>query len=143
MLDDSQPTAQPVQTTQPSEETAVIGYTEEVVLGDERVEVDHREVRHRCDADEHRHGARRRHRRRSDQIDHTDPIREFEDREESSVVDVVVGVGGNQHTVTASVEDRSHMDYPVLLGRDILENYQVDVSRRIDGNPADTPEEEE
>jgi len=59
------------------------------------------------------------------------------------VVDVVVGVGGNQHTVTASVEDRSHMDYPVLLGRDILGNYQVDVSRRIDSDAADTPEEEE
>ncbi len=59
------------------------------------------------------------------------------------VVDVVVGVGGTQHTVTASVEDRSHMDYPALLGRDILENYQVDVSRRVDGDMADTPEEEE
>jgi len=48
------------------------------------------------------------------------------------VVDVVVGVGGNRHTVTASVEDRGHMDYPVLLGRDILKNYQVDVRRRVD-----------
>ncbi len=59
------------------------------------------------------------------------------------VVDVVVGVGGNQHTVTASIEDRSHMDYPVILGRDILEKYQVDVSKRADGNLAETPEEEE
>lgn len=48
------------------------------------------------------------------------------------VVDVVVGVGGNRHTVSASIEDRSHMDYPVLLGRDILKNYQVDISRRAD-----------
>ena len=48
------------------------------------------------------------------------------------VVDVVVGIGGTQHTVTASVEDRSHMDYPMLLGRDILENYRVDVRRRAD-----------
>ena len=48
------------------------------------------------------------------------------------VVDIVVGVGGHQHTVTASVEDRSHMDYPMLLGRDILEHYQVDVRRRSD-----------
>lgn len=59
------------------------------------------------------------------------------------VVDVVVGVGGNQHTVTASVEDRSHMDYPVILGRDILGNYQVDVGRRADRDAPDTPEEEE
>ena len=54
------------------------------------------------------------------------------------VVDVVVGVGGDRHTVSASVEDRSHMDYPVLLGRDILESYRVDIRRR-----ADTAEESE
>lgn len=47
------------------------------------------------------------------------------------VVDVVVGVGGDRHTVSASIEDRSHMEYPVLLGRDILENYQVDIRRRV------------
>ena len=48
------------------------------------------------------------------------------------VVDLVVGVGGTQHTVTASVVDRSHMDYPLLLGRDVLEHYQVDVRKRAD-----------
>jgi len=48
------------------------------------------------------------------------------------VVDLVVGIGGEQHTVTASVEDRGHMEYPVLLGRDILSNYQVDVGKRAD-----------
>ncbi|WP_123539202.1 putative ATP-dependent zinc protease [Halosimplex salinum] len=48
------------------------------------------------------------------------------------LVDVVVGVGGTRHTVTASVEDRSHMNYPVILGRDILGDYQVDVSRQAD-----------
>ncbi len=48
------------------------------------------------------------------------------------VVDLVIGIGGTQHTVTASVEDRSHMGYPLLLGRDILEHYQVDVRRRAD-----------
>jgi RimK family alpha-L-glutamate ligase len=49
------------------------------------------------------------------------------------VVDLVIGIGGTQHTVTASVEDRSHMDYPLLLGRDVLEHYRVDVRRRSDG----------
>jgi RimK family alpha-L-glutamate ligase len=53
------------------------------------------------------------------------------------LVDVVVGVKGTQHTVTASVEDRGHMDYPLLLGRDILEHYHVDVTR---GTQADTEE---
>ncbi|MWV64121.1 30S ribosomal protein S6--L-glutamate ligase [Halorubrum sp. JWXQ-INN 858] len=51
------------------------------------------------------------------------------------VVDLVIGVGGNQHTVTASVEDRGHMEYPILLGRDILENYRVDVRKRVDADP--------
>ena len=59
------------------------------------------------------------------------------------VVDIVVGVGGRQHTVTASVEDRSHMDYPMLLGRDILEHYQVDVRRRSDAEGEAESEEEE
>ena len=54
------------------------------------------------------------------------------------MVDLVIGIGGTQHTVTASVGDRSHMDYPLLLGRDILKHYQVDVNRRADdGNDAD------
>jgi RimK family alpha-L-glutamate ligase len=48
------------------------------------------------------------------------------------VVDLVIGIGGTQHTVTASVEDRSHMDYRLLLGRDVLEHYRVDVRRRAD-----------
>lgn len=57
------------------------------------------------------------------------------------VVDVVVGIGGNQHTVTASVEDRSHMQYPALLGRDILQHYNVDVTREVDGNGSGTDDQ--
>lgn len=45
------------------------------------------------------------------------------------VVDLLVGIAGRWHEVTASVEDRGHMDYPVLLGRDILGKYHVDVTR--------------
>ena len=56
------------------------------------------------------------------------------------VVDLVIGIGGSQHTVTASVQDRSHMSYPLLLGRDILEHYQVDVRKRAD---RDTTEQDE
>lgn len=56
------------------------------------------------------------------------------------LVDVVVGVGGRQHTVTASVEDRSHMSYPLLLGRDILQHYHVDVTRRVDDGDRETEE---
>ncbi len=53
------------------------------------------------------------------------------------VVDLVIGIGGNQHTVTASVEDRSHMQFPLLLGRDILEHYRVDVRKRADSDPSE------
>ncbi|UIO98832.1 RimK family alpha-L-glutamate ligase [Halobaculum sp. CBA1158] len=59
------------------------------------------------------------------------------------VVDLVVGIGGEQHTVTASVEDRSHMEYPLLLGRDILQHYRVDVGRRADEGAAGERDEEE
>ena len=59
------------------------------------------------------------------------------------VVDLVIGIGGNQHTVTASVEDRSHMDYPLLLGRDILQHYQVNVRKRADDAVEEDEREEE
>jgi RimK family alpha-L-glutamate ligase len=65
------------------------------------------------------------------------------------VVDLVIGIAGDQHTVTASVEDRGHMEYPLLLGRDILEHYRVDVRRkadsdtRTDGEDGEILEEEE
>jgi hypothetical protein len=55
------------------------------------------------------------------------------------VVDIVVGVGGDRHTVAASLEDRGHVDSQLLLGRDILQHYQVDVRRRSD---VDNPSEE-
>jgi len=58
------------------------------------------------------------------------------------ILDPVVGIGGAQHTVTASVEDRSHVDYPLLLGRDILEHYLVDITRRSDDS-GDEPDSEE
>lgn len=48
------------------------------------------------------------------------------------VVDLTVGVNGTWHTVTASIEDRKHMTHDVLLGRDILERYQVDVTQTVD-----------
>lgn len=51
------------------------------------------------------------------------------------VVDLVIGIGGHQHAVAANVEDRSHMTHPVLLGRDVLKHYRLDVSRRVDEEP--------
>lgn len=46
------------------------------------------------------------------------------------VVDVDLAIDGEWQTVTVSVEDRSHMSYPVLLGRDVLSGYRIDVDRR-------------
>jgi len=144
VLDDSRPTAQPTEAIAQDTEPAVIGYTEEVVLSGTSGS---KSVLAKSDT-----GATRTSIDTSlaadigaGPIKSITRIRSGSSKQSKSrpVVDVVVGVGGNQHTVTASVEDRSHMDYPVLLGRDILENYQVDVSRRIDSDAADTPEEEE
>ncbi|WP_226041475.1 RimK family alpha-L-glutamate ligase [Natrinema sp. DC36] len=144
VLDDSRPAAQPPDVRGQDTEPAVIGYTEEVILSGTSGS---KTVLAKSDT-----GATRTSIDTSlaadigaGPIKSITRIRSGSSKQSKSrpVVDVVVGVGGNQHTVTASVEDRSHMDYPVLLGRDILGNYQVDVSRRIDADASDTPEEEE
>jgi RimK family alpha-L-glutamate ligase len=51
-------------------------------------------------------------------------------RSRRPLVEIEVRVGGRWHRTTASIEDRSHMRYPVLLGRDVLAGYHVDVQRR-------------
>ena len=144
VLDDSRPTAQPVEATSMETESAIIGYTEEIVLSGTSGS---KSVLAKSDT-----GATRTSIDTSLAADiGAGPIKSITRIRSGSsktaksrpVVDVVVGVGGNQHTVTASVEDRSHMDYPVILGRDILGNYQVDVGRRADKDVPDTPEEEE
>ncbi|MFP8955720.1 RimK family alpha-L-glutamate ligase [Natrialbaceae archaeon A-CW3] len=143
-LDDSTPTAMPDVTRPGVGEPAIIGYTEEIVLsgtsGSKTVYAKSDTGATRTSIDT----------RLAADIG-AGPIKSITRVKSGSrktsksrpVVDIVVGVGGNQHTVTASVEDRSHMDYPVILGRDILENYQVDVSRRVDRDTPDSPEEEE
>jgi RimK family alpha-L-glutamate ligase len=49
------------------------------------------------------------------------------------LVDIDVAVCGLWKTVTASVEDRGHMSYPVLMGRDILEEFTIDLSKGESG----------
>ena len=48
------------------------------------------------------------------------------------LVDIHLRLGDQWHTTTASLEDRSHMNYPVLLGRDVLRGYRVDIEQRVD-----------
>ncbi|MFC7135252.1 MULTISPECIES: RimK/LysX family protein [Salinibaculum] len=143
-LDDSMPTCAPRKKREGPTEPSVIGYIEEVVVsgtrGSENVlaKSDTGATRTSIDA------------QLAAEIG-TGPIKDIVRVRSGSVkggkarpvVDVVVGVGGTQHTVTASVEDRGHMDYPLLLGRDILEHYHVDVTRKVDEEGGEREEEEE
>ncbi|MGQ4554499.1 putative ATP-dependent zinc protease [Halobellus sp. GM3] len=45
------------------------------------------------------------------------------------LVDVELRLNGRWRTVTTSITDRSEMAYPVLLGKDVLEAYTLDISR--------------
>ena len=134
-LDDSTPSSMPRPDRLPTEETPMIGYIEEVVVsgtsGSEQTmaKSDTGATRSSIDtalAAEIGAGP----------IKSMTRVRSGSVRSGKSrpVVDIVVGIGGAQHTVTASVQDRSHMDYPLLLGRDILEHYRVDVRRRADAS---------
>ncbi|ACV48187.1 MULTISPECIES: RimK family alpha-L-glutamate ligase [Halomicrobium] len=143
-LDDSRPVCTPTPAETEPREPAVVGYIEEVmVAGTRGTET----VLAKSDT-----GATR------TSIDSqlatrlgTGPIKDIVTVRSGSlkkgksrpVVDLVVGVGGTQHTVTASIEDRGHMDYPLLLGRDILQHYRVDVTRRADADGELEAEEEE
>lgn len=48
------------------------------------------------------------------------------------LVDVDVRIDGGWRTVTAGVTDRSKMTYPVLLGRDVLVDYTLEVGRMVE-----------
>jgi RimK family alpha-L-glutamate ligase len=52
-------------------------------------------------------------------------------RQKRPLVDLEVKFGDRWHSTTASIEDRSHMSYPVLLGRDVLRGYHVDIEQRV------------
>jgi RimK family alpha-L-glutamate ligase len=140
-LDDSRPACAPPERPVTNEQTT-IGYIEDVVVSGTR---DSQKVMAKSDT-----GATR------TSIDAglaaaigTGPIKDIVTVKSGSlkggksrpVVDLVVGVGGTQHTVTASVEDRSHMDFPLLLGRDILKHYHVDVRQRADQSETRSPAE--
>lgn len=54
------------------------------------------------------------------------------DTETRPLVDVDLCLNGRWRTVTASITDRSEMTYPVLLGRDVLEAYTLDISQTVE-----------
>jgi RimK family alpha-L-glutamate ligase len=143
-LDDSRPAGMPKKATNTTTETPVIGYIEEVVVSGTSGSA---QTLAKSDT-----GATR------TSIDTSlaaeigaGPIKSMTRVKSGSVkggkarpvVDLVIGIGGTQHTVTGSVEDRSHMDYPLLLGRDVLQHYQVNVRKRVDDEAGTDTEEEE
>ncbi len=54
------------------------------------------------------------------------------DTETRPLVQVDLRVDGGWRSVTASITDRSGMSHPVLLGRDVLESYTLDVGRTVE-----------
>ncbi len=143
VLDDSMPKDIPLGEPEPRGEKRVIGYTEEVLVsgtsGTERILAKSDTGASRTSIDT----------RLAAQIG-AGPIKSMTKVKSGSVktgksrpiVDIVVGIGGDRHTVAASLEDRGHMDYQMLLGRDILQHYQVDVRRSVEKGQ-DSDEEEE
>ena len=142
-LDDSTPADAPRRTRAKREEPSTIGYTEEVLVsgtsGTERIVAKSDTGASRTSIDT----------RLAADIG-AGPIKSMTKVRSGSnkggkarpVVDIVVGVGGDRHTVAASLEDRSHMNYPMILGRDILSHYQVNVKRRFEEDDDVTIEEE-
>jgi RimK family alpha-L-glutamate ligase len=54
------------------------------------------------------------------------------DTETRPLVDVDLRLNDRWRTVTASITDRSEMTHPVLLGRDVLEAYTLDISQTVE-----------
>jgi len=54
------------------------------------------------------------------------------DAETRPLVTVSLRVDGDWHEVTADVADRSAADHPLLLGRDVLAGYSIDVGRTVE-----------
>ncbi len=54
------------------------------------------------------------------------------DPETRPLVDVDLRLDGRWRSVTASVADRSSMRHPVILGRDLLGDYTLEVGRRVE-----------
>ncbi len=140
-LDDSVPSCMPPKEPKRSDEPVVIGLTEQIVVNGTR---GNKTVIGRCDTG----------------VAHTTvdielaaeigagPIHSVDRSARSGqsrpVVDLVLGIGGVQHTVEANLEDRSRMDYPLVLGRDVLKSYHLDVGRRIEtGQPFEPNGDEE
>ena len=137
-LDDSVPTCKPKPPAHAGDRS-VLGYTERVrVVGT----MESRVVTAKSDT-----GARRTSvdlelaaELGTGSIQETVSVRSGSSKQSTSrpIVDIVIAIDGRTHAVEANVQDRSHMSYPVLLGRDILEHYHVDVTRETTAEADET-----
>ena len=55
-----------------------------------------------------------------------------QERQRRPVVEVVIGIRGEMYQIEADLEDRNHMDYQLLLGRDVLTDYAIDMAQRVE-----------
>jgi len=130
-LDDSTPSCMPAPSTTPFEDPVVIGLTERLTVsgttGTRTVVASADSGRSRTCIDIQLAadiGA--------------GPIRTTEDDRRRRpkprpVVDLVLGIGGTQYTVEAEIVERREERYLLVLGRDVLSNYHLDVSRNVEG----------
>lgn len=133
VLDDSIPTARPPLRRRPDPQSDTVGYTERVqVCGQQRSEVviaksDTGATRTSIDTElAGRIGA-------GPILDVTSVKSGASSNSKTRpLVEVSLRIGDYTHDVVVNVEDRSHMEHPVLLGRDILDSYSVNVRRRHD-----------
>lgn len=143
-LDDSEPSGKPSPVETPPQEAVTIGYTEDIVVsgtsGSERVIAKSDTGASRTSIDTDIAAAIG-----AGPVQTSTTVRSATTGSSRNrpVVDVVIGIGGTRHTVAASIEDRSHMEYPVLLGRDILSEYSVDVEKRVGDTDDDSASNEE
>lgn len=135
-LDDSVPTCKPQLQPSPEPDESIVGYTTTVrVTGQDRAKT----VVAKSDT-----GATR------TSIDialaseiGAGPITDTTTVKESTgqrpVVPVGIRIGDYTHKVYANVRDRTNLNHDVLLGRDILKDYSVQVSRRHDDSSESVP----
>ncbi len=130
-LDDSVPACKPPLDRPPEPSEAVIGYTEPVQVGGKHAS---RRVVAKADTGATRTsvdielageiGA-------GPILDHAS-VKGGDDGSPRPIVPVDIRIDDYVHEVEVNVRDRSHLDHDVLLGRDILDDYSVRVSRRHD-----------
>jgi hypothetical protein len=59
-----------------------------------------------------------------------------ENKEQRQVVELQITLGNTTRSAEFTLSDRSHMEFPVLVGRNILmDSMSVDVSKKYISNP--------